>query len=204
MFVRKGVRNGRDDSNTYFYEHGLGWHGLLVEAVEWEFKEIAQHRPKSLAVNGAVCPEPGKVEFMVAIASGLHGIASDYADNRKSRLKDHLISVPCYTLNSLLDQAGFRHVHYMTVDTEGSEVNILEAFDFSRFVVDYIQIEMLVGTAQAADKQQMLDRLMAKVGYTFLHKYVVADDTMDMIYKRTSATDLALWETRKALGFEQS
>ncbi|KAJ3177083.1 hypothetical protein HDU85_006009 [Gaertneriomyces sp. JEL0708] len=204
VFVEFGARDGKEHSNTYFYEHALGWKGLLVEAVEWEFKDIAKNRPNSLAIHGAVCDKNGTAEFMVAKAGGLHGIVEDYADHRKN-WEDHLIKVPCYTLNSLLDQAGMHHVNYMTVDTEGSEVTVLSALDWSSFVIDYVQVEMLIGTKQAEEKKVKLEELMKKVGYELVIEYVVAPkDTLDMIYRRTDQADLLKWDTARKDGFVQA
>ncbi|CAE7646664.1 unnamed protein product [Symbiodinium sp. CCMP2456] len=47
----------------------------------------------------------------------------------------------CHSLQELLDLAKLRHVDYMSVDTEGSELEILAAFPFDQYRIDTIQVE---------------------------------------------------------------
>ena len=50
--------------------------------------------------------------------------------------------VTTITLNDLLAEHNApRHIDYLSVDTEGSELNILRAFDFERYRVDIITVE---------------------------------------------------------------
>jgi len=52
------------------------------------------------------------------------------------------IEVPTITLNDLLEQhKAPRRIDYISIDTEGSELAILEAFDFSAYDVQAFTIE---------------------------------------------------------------
>ena len=110
--------------------------------------------------------------------------------------------VQCYTLNEgmthidhlshckydlVLNWTGFTMIDYMTIDTEGSELSILEAFDFDRHVVRYIQIET-IGAEKAT--RTAIDKLMYSKGYVIVETVFLGFDTYDVIFQRTHRADL--------------
>jgi Methyltransferase FkbM domain len=80
-------------------------------------------------------------------------------------------------------------VDYMTIDTEGSELEIVLDFPWNDFDIRVIQIEQLVEKrypAQAGKKQAIIQHLTSsKFNYKLLGVYEVArDDTDDLIFAR--------------------
>ena len=78
-------------------------------------------------------------------------------------------------------------IDYMTIDTEGSELSILEAFDFDRYVVRYIQIET-IGAEKAT--RTAIDKLMYSKGYVIVETVFLGFDTYDVIFQRTHRADM--------------
>ncbi|KAJ3387738.1 hypothetical protein HDU92_001811 [Lobulomyces angularis] len=186
IFIEFGARNGIAQSNTYFYEKALGWKGLMAEVMEDEYKELVKNRPGSLTVNGAICAKPGTIEFAVSQIGGWHGIAGQITEERKNK-NAKIITVPCYTLNHVIEKAGFLRVDWMSVDTEGSELEVLSAFDFSKVVIDFIQVECLT---MEPEKMNGIISLMESSGYEYINSFVVADDTRDLMFRRSQISDL--------------
>jgi hypothetical protein len=59
-----------------------------------------------------------------------------------SRKKSQRYNVETVTLEDLLTHHGApRKINYLSVDTEGSEYEILKNFDFSRWDIDFISVE---------------------------------------------------------------
>jgi FkbM family methyltransferase len=191
-----GARNGFDHSNTYFFEKALQWRGILVEAVKSEFDGIAAHRANAIAVHAAVCTKPGHIDFLMSKFAGWHGQANTYEKTRENSKQD-IVKVPCITLEYLLEKAGLYHINYMTVDTEGSEVEILRAFDTNRFVVDFIQVEVL--HTQKNSGKELIDMMHDK-GYAFEKDLRFASDTSDYIFRRTFGADVKKFEAAKKAG----
>ena len=94
---------------------------------------------------------------------------------------------PCHYLADELNKLNFHRIDYMTIDTEGSELSIVEDFPWNDFDVRMVQIEQLVATryrAQTGRKERIIRHLEA-FGYKLLSLYVVArDDTDDIIMTR--------------------
>ncbi|KAJ3227744.1 hypothetical protein HK099_000417 [Clydaea vesicula] len=181
IYIEFGARDGISESNTYFYEKVLGWKGLMVEVMEAEYKQLVKNRPNTLTINGAICPKPGFIQFSVSQIGGWHGIADSIPEARKDK-EAKLITVPCYILNDVIEKAGFKRIDWMSVDTEGSEYDVLAAFDFGKVIIDYIQVECL--TFEKVKMEKIIN-LMESRGYELFNSFVVADDTRDLMFRRT-------------------
>lgn len=198
IYVEFGARDGKEHSNSYFYEFALGWTGLLIEFEDVEFSKLVKNRPGSIVIQGAVCKEHKLKEFAISKNTGWHGDPELYSEHRKPLLGKK-VTVKCYTLNELLTESGIRYIDYMSIDTEGSEYSIIEAFDFNLFVVDIIQIEVLMG--ELVLKQKIHDLLISK-GYDHIEDYVVTPkDTWDLIYRRNVRVDMFKIEEIKKNGW---
>ena len=98
-FVEFGARNGVDDSNTYFFEHHLGWRGVLIEAADYELGNITASRPKSLILQGGICANHTMRSFSsTSKASGLGGASATFYKDRLHHVKA-TTTIKCYTLN---------------------------------------------------------------------------------------------------------
>ena len=200
VFVEFGARDGQEHSNTYFYEFALGWTGLLIEFENVEFSKLVKNRPGSIVLQGAVCKEHKLKEFAISKNTGWHGDPELYPQHRKPLLGKK-VTVKCYTLNELLTESGIRYIDYMSIDTEGSEYSIIEAFDFNLFVVDIIQIEVLMG--ELVLKKKIHDLLISK-GYDHILDFVVNHlDTWDLIYRRHVRADMFKIEEIKKNGWSK-
>ena len=201
IYVEFGARDGKEHSNTYFYEFALGWTGLLVEFEDVEFNKLVKNRVGSIVLQGAVCKEHKLKEFAISKNGGWHGDPQLYPEHRKPLLGKK-VTVKCYTLNELLTESGIRYIDYMSIDTEGSEYSIIEAFDFNLFVVDVIQIEVLMG--EIVLKKKIHDLMLSK-GYDHIIDYVVTPkDTWDLIYKRNVRVDMFKIEEIKKNGWPKT
>lgn len=56
-------------------------------------------------------------------------------------LEQQLVTVPCYRVDSVLDEAGIRTVDYLSIDVEGAELQVLQGIDFTRVHVNVVGVE---------------------------------------------------------------
>jgi hypothetical protein len=52
-----------------------------------------------------------------------------------------VIALPCVKLCDILAQHGMPHIDFLSLDTEGSEMQILRSIDFSKIIIDVITVE---------------------------------------------------------------
>jgi FkbM family methyltransferase len=99
-----------------------------------------QLRPPPNLTSMALDPRHGAV-----MLSGIREhIGSLERVDRLRELRDlgqDLITVPCYRIDSVLDEIGVRTVDYLTVDVEGAELEVLEGIAFSKVRVNVIGVE---------------------------------------------------------------
>ncbi|MBX3490551.1 FkbM family methyltransferase [Parvibaculum sp.] len=151
IFVDIGANDGVTVSNSYRFEKELGWTGVAVEPLPSVFEKLKANRSCHL-VNGCVTPEGGKAQ-LVEIVGAPNMLSTLETHNRgltARRLRHSRqrhgsatrnIEVDCHTFASLMDRFGIRSIDFLSVDTEGGELDILKSIDFGRYPVSVISVE---------------------------------------------------------------
>jgi FkbM family methyltransferase len=169
FFVEIGAFDGIEHSNTYLLEKEFGWTGILVEPNPAYHSVLRERRSAALSTS-AVYSTTGKVDFMhVGAAAVLSGIAKHAFSDRHAQLRSRdsdVITVDTLTLNDLLRNYGAPNkVDYISIDTEGSEFEILAAFDFDAFDVRLFSIEH-----NFTPREVDTDKLMRRHGYRRVYR----------------------------------
>jgi len=141
FFVECGAFGGEELSDTLFFELQRNWTGLLIEAHPWYHREILRKNRHALVLRACLSanPHPGMVKFKLAgWGSGESALNRNAYAVRKTTPET---DVQCFTLNSIMAAFGVRHIDFMVLDVEGSELPILETIDWTRLSVDVFSIE---------------------------------------------------------------
>ena len=163
-FVEFGATNGVDLSNTHLLEKEFGWTGILAEpAVSWH---TALPKNRNCHIDfGCVWSKSGEIlEFNNALAAELSTIdtfsdCDGHANARKSGLR---YTVPTISLVDLLKKYNApKYIDYLSIDTEGSEYEILSAFDFDAYNIKIITCEH-----NYTPMQEKIYELLTSKGYT--------------------------------------
>jgi len=143
-FVEFGATNGVDLSNTFLLEKELGWEGILAEPAKCWHKDLAKNRTANLETRCVWQKSGATLVFNEVSDSELSTIDqfSDKDSHKKNRRKGKKYSVDTISLNDLLDKYDApKEIDYLSIDTEGSEYDILKHFDFSRYSFKVITCE---------------------------------------------------------------
>lgn len=143
-FVEFGATNGVDLSNTYLLEKGFGWKGILAEPAKVWHVDLKANRTASIDFD-CVWSKSGEVlNFTVAQEAEYSTISSFTRKDahESARSKGEIYAVKTISLNDLLERHGSpSKVDYLSIDTEGSELEILRAFDFNKYAISVITCE---------------------------------------------------------------
>ena len=162
-FVEFGAADGRRYSNTLYLETELGWRGVLAEPARvWQ---AALARNRSCAIDRrCVWTETGRTLTFNQPAIAAHATIDSYSDAdglAETRKDGERYEVETVSLNDLLAHWNApRRIDYLSIDTEGSELDILKAFDFDAWDVRLITVEH----NHTPQRQALLELLTAK-GY---------------------------------------
>ena len=144
-FIEVGAADGVFLSNTYFLEKEMGWSGIIAEANPAFTQSIRENRSCYVSSKCVFSRSGERVGFLPTQRAEFSRIASIIPDDGHERRGARLareISVPTISLNDLLLEAKAPfNIDYMSIDTEGSEFEILEAFDFDRWNIKLISVE---------------------------------------------------------------
>jgi FkbM family methyltransferase len=151
VFVDIGAHDGIELSNTYFFEKELNWTGLCIEPIPSVFEKLKNNR-KCICINGCASNETRVAEFLKISGplETLSGIIDMYDPQHVERIQRDLaihggsyeiIRVQCYNINDLFRQNGITHIDFLSIDTEGGELEILQSIDFSNVQIDVITVE---------------------------------------------------------------
>lgn len=152
FFVDVGAHDGVMYSNSYFFEKELGWNGICIEPLEEEFKKLSQNR-NSININSCAFSHDGNVMFTsVQDKKSPHGHSYDMLSGitenhgtagrvKNFELESKSIEIPCVRLQTVFSKHQVQHVDYLSIDTEGSEFEVLKGIDFSAVHINIIEVE---------------------------------------------------------------
>ncbi len=134
FFVEFGATNGLDLSNTYLMEKNFGWEGILEEPAKIWLAELNKNRTAKIDTRSVWSTSDSTLQFEECVTPELSTIKefrdSDAHKNTRKNYKTYTVN--SVSLNDLLEQhKAPKLIDYLSIDTEGSEFDILNAFDFS-------------------------------------------------------------------------
>ncbi len=178
FFVEVGAWDGEHISQTAWLERERGWRGACFEPFPHNFHNRTC-QVASLAISGDGLPR----EYVAVTRDRRNGGDVSYLSGFKDSLSAHwnIISEHCDYETMQLPTMTFeqaarfyllpRHIDFLSLDTEGSEVEILRGIDLSRFSFGMICVEH----NQSAQVRRMVADLLAPPGYT-LYAELLLDD----------------------------
>lgn len=144
-FVEFGATNGIDLSNTYLLETEFSWRGILAEPARiWE-QQLKTNRSNASIETLCVWKDSNlSLTFLETDVPQLSTVDSFSAVDihASTRLAGKNYEVRTISLNDLLmKHRAPNYIDYLSIDTEGSEYEILKAFNFKEFKFGIITVE---------------------------------------------------------------
>jgi FkbM family methyltransferase len=146
FFVEFGLMDGIYASNTYVLEQDYGWKGIVCEPAKIFHDKVRENRNCIIDFRAVTGRTGDVVEFKETdVNLGLSNIVeynNDSHSSTRKKSKGNTYTVSTVSLIDLLDEhQAPKAIDYISIDTEGAELPVLEAFDFSKYDVDIFTIE---------------------------------------------------------------
>jgi len=145
FFVEFGATNGKSLSNTYLLEKEFGWKGIVAEPGKVWHEDLHKNR-SCIIEDRCVWSSTGEELIFfettnMAELSTIKGYAeTDYFSEERTQRKEYRVQT--ISLNDLLKfHKAPDIIDYLSVDTEGSEFEILKGVDFSKYKFRTITVE---------------------------------------------------------------
>ena len=163
FFVEFGAANGIDLSNTYVLEKEFGWRGIVAEPARCWHSALLSNRSCHIE-TGCVWRESNSILTFNEVEAGeLSTVDSCSSSDSHSRVrrKGKGYSVTTISLEDMLDKYGAPMIiDYLSIDTEGSEYEILKSFEFSRY-----QFRLITCEHNFSPQREKIFHLLTKNGY---------------------------------------
>lgn len=150
FFVDVGAEDGKSGSNTLFFEE-KGWKGICIEPHPESFAKLVATR-KCLCLPVAISQTKGTLQFtkIDGPASALSGLSQSYDPRHVERIGRELetkggvkteIEVQSEPLSSIFTRNNVKEVHYLSIDVEGAELEVLKSINFDDVFIHIIDVE---------------------------------------------------------------
>jgi len=155
VFLDLGGFDGVTGSNSLFFEKDLGWTGLLIEPSPAKFAQAISVR-RCACLNCAVGAPATDAAFL-DIRSGyvqssglLDSMDPDIVDRIRQHPdhEEHVARIPVRSIRDILKDAGIDRIDYVSLDVEGGEMAVLEAFPFDAVPVEVWSIENIADSSE--------------------------------------------------------
>ena len=180
-FLEFGATNGIDLSNTYMLENFEKWWGALSEpSLQWH-EALKKNRKNSKIITKCIWSQSGKnLDFFMSDV-GILSTIKDFIESDKNSMPGNtldrkkagkLISVETISLNDVIKEY-FSNISpsYISIDTEGSEYEILKSFNLDIYRPKVFTIEH-----NFTDLQMKFDDLMKLNNFKRIFRELTAFD----------------------------
>ncbi len=131
VYIDVGAHDPLVDSvSKAFYDHG--WRGIHLEPLPVYCDALRRDRPDETVLQAAVAAEPGVLRFYEIPDTGIStGDPAIAASHREHGFRVNEITVPCVTLGQVFELVRDAVVHWLKIDVEGLEEQVLQGWGSS-------------------------------------------------------------------------
>ena len=157
-----------DSVSKAFYEHG--WRGIHIEPVPLYADLLRTDRPDETVLQVALSDTEGTIELNVIPETGLSTAVEAYARrHQEERLFAPLrISVPAMTLKTALPALVGKQVHWLKIDVEGLETQVLRGWD-SQVLRPWVMVVEATIPGSAETDYTVWDDILTAANYRFVY-----------------------------------
>jgi FkbM family methyltransferase len=156
-----------DSVSLAFYEKG--WRGVHVEPVAAYARKLREARPDEEVIEAAIAEHAGTIEFWefhdTGLSTGDRAIAERHqGEGRECRPS----AVPCMPLSALVERYRDREVHWLKIDVEGMEAQVVAGWEPSGVRPWIVVVESTRPNSPEATHAGW-EPALVKLGYDFVY-----------------------------------
>lgn len=188
FFVELGANDGKNQSNSLYFEKYRNWNGVLIEPSPNNFINCLKNRsPRTLVFCNACVPFDFEQKYVDMCYDNLMTLATNVERDtfltdekiinaarpaKKVDIKYRYGAIPA-TLNSILKTSKApNYVDLLSLDVEGAEIDVLKGINHDEYRFKYILVECR-NIARMSDYLEKIDyKLVKKINS---HDYLFID-----------------------------
>lgn len=177
IFIDIGAHDGISGSNTYFFEKNLNWSGICFEPLPNVFDKLTKNR-NCICIQSAVYNTNKELDFLKCsgYTEMLSGVIESYDKNHIDRINNEnllfnstsdIIKVNSAILDDVFKEHKLKIIDYISIDTEGSEFEIISSINFNNIHINIINYEDNYPGTEKSDK---VIKLLLDNNFVLWHK----------------------------------
>lgn len=188
IFLKKYFRNQRKgnyldlgcfhpvrDNNTYWL-YKKGWKGINIDLNPLTIELFNFSRPRDINLSTALSRKSEKKNYYYfGEFSPLNTLDLNHLKflkkNFKIKKNQYKIKrIKTKNINFILSKFKFIEINFASIDLEGQEYEVLRDFDFKKYKVNLLSVEMLSHNTLSKKNTQKIDRLLMKNNFKLIYK----------------------------------
>lgn len=168
FYIDVGANDPVEESVTKLF-YDAGWKGINIEPLSACYERLQLLRPRDINIQALVGAERGKCVLYEFPEDGRYSTADKSIAERHERalgLKYTSRELPLLTLSSVCEQRAVDEIHFLKIDVEGHEAQVLQGFDLARYRPWVLVIEATEPYSQV-DTSAQWEKLVLSHGYEF-------------------------------------
>ncbi|SFM06000.1 FkbM family methyltransferase [Nitrosomonas communis] len=172
-----------DSVSKAFYDRG--WRGIHVEAIPAYAEALRNNRTDEIVIEAAVSDHNGQMIFYEIPETGLSTGDADIAHGHVEKNFDvREIKVACTTLAQIFALAGDQEIHWIKIDVEGMEKQVLAGWGEAKVRPWIVVIESTLPNTQIEAHEQW-EYLLLERGYCYayfdgLNRFYVSENHVEL------------------------
>ncbi|TLX59278.1 FkbM family methyltransferase [Stutzerimonas nosocomialis] len=186
FYVDVGANDPVVDSVTQaFYEKG--WRGINIDPVDYWHRKLEEMRPKDINLNIAAGKSSGEMLLYEFPNTGLStadaSIAAGHAEANGFSYVEKI--VPVKTLTEICQEYHVAPIHFLKIDVEGAEKDVIKGIDFTVLKPWIILVESTLPLTQVESHHDW-EGLLVSNGYVHayfdgLNRFYVSDEHIELL-----------------------
>ncbi len=180
FYIDVGAQDPVLDSVTkMFYERG--WRGINVEPVEQWFQKLVADRPEDINLRLAAWSQANNLRFFEVRDTGMSTADIDFAREHAAQgfeVREH--EIPANSLDAICADFRVQEVHFLKVDVEGGEDEVLSGMSLISIRPWIILVEATEPNSRVTTHKKW-EHLLTNRGYEFayfdgLNRFYIAQE----------------------------
>ena len=173
----------RETVTRHFYEKG--WRGINIEPVPTYRKALEASRSRDINLFVAAGAVEGQSKLTVLEGTGMSGLSHTLDETVGATDSASIIDVEVRTLGSILNQYAPENIHFLKIDCEGAEFDVITGLDLSAHRPWIILVEAITPITRLASHSQWEPKLLSS-GYNFayfdgLNRFYTAQERSELL-----------------------
>ncbi|WP_050515748.1 FkbM family methyltransferase [Dickeya undicola] len=174
-----------DSVTKSFYDRG--WYGINIEPIKSAYELVKSQRSRDINLNIAIDSYNGNASlYSVDGGNGLSTTIDEIAEKYRREGKDVLsVQINVRTLADICEEFVSHDIHFLKIDVEGNERNVLLGADFKKYRPWILVIESTLPNTNIPNHSSW-ESIVIDSGYKFvyfdgLNRYYVSNEKLPLL-----------------------